>query len=79
VRLVVEQGMRPVVIGLVAGLVLAVVAWRAAAGLLFGVSPLDPVSLLGAATVLAAAGALACYVPARRTARVDPAVALRAE
>jgi predicted permease len=79
VRLVVEQGMRPVVIGLVAGLVLAVVAWRAAAGLLFGVSPLDPASLLGAATVLAAAGALACYVPARRTARVDPAVALRAE
>jgi len=71
--------MRPVAAGLLVGAVVALAAGRAAAGLLFGVSPFDPVSLLGAAALLAAAGALACYGPARRVARVDPAATLRGE
>jgi hypothetical protein len=79
VRLVVRQGMRPVALGLAVGAAAAAVAWQAAAGLLFGVSPLDPVSLAGAAALLAGVGALACYAPARRVARVDPALTLRGE
>ena len=78
-RLVVRQGMRPVVAGLVVGVAAAVVAARAAAGLLFGISPLDPITLLGAMALLASVGALACYGPARRIARVDPASSLRNE
>ena len=79
VALVVRQGMRPVGAGLLLGVAAAAVAWRGAAGLLFGVSPLDPASLLGAAVLLAGAGALACYAPARRVSRVDPAATLRTE
>jgi hypothetical protein len=78
-RLVVRQGMRPVVAGLVIGMIAAVVAARAAAGLLFGISPLDPLTLLGAVALLASVGAVACYGPARRIARVDPAASLRDE
>ncbi len=76
---VARQAMRPVALGLAAGAAGAALAWRAAAGLLFGVSPLDPVSLAGAAALLAGVGALACYAPARRVARVDPALTLRGE
>jgi ABC-type lipoprotein release transport system permease subunit len=47
--------------------------------LLFGVSPLDPVSFTAVPIVLATAAALASYLPARRTAAVDPVEALRAE
>jgi ABC-type antimicrobial peptide transport system permease subunit len=68
-----------VVVGLAVGVALALPAARAAAGLRFGVSPLDPVSLLGAALLLAAVAAAACYAPARRVARVDPAASLRSE
>ncbi len=79
VRLVAAQGMRPVAAGLAAGAVLAAGVGRGAGTLLFGVTPLDPVSVGGAALVLAAAAAAACVGPALRVARVDPADALRAE
>jgi ABC-type antimicrobial peptide transport system permease subunit len=75
--LVVGQGMRPVLAGLAAGAVGAAAAGQAAGALLFGVAPIDPVSLVGAAALLAAAGAVACYGPARRAARTDPAAAMR--
>jgi predicted permease len=78
-RLVVRQGLRPVLAGLAVGAVVALAGARAAAGLLFGVSPFDPVALAGAAGLLAAVAAAACYGPARRVARVDPASSLRAE
>ena len=71
------QGMRPVAIGLGIGIVSALVASRYLESLLFQVSPLDPVAYVGAAMLLAAAAAAACYLPARRAGRVEPAVALR--
>jgi ABC-type antimicrobial peptide transport system permease subunit len=77
--LVVRQEMRPVLAGVAAGTLGALLAGHAARGLLFGVTPFDPVSLAGAALLLGTAAAAACYGPARRASRVDPAGALRAE
>jgi len=47
--------------------------------LLFGISPLDPLTYAGVIAVLAAVSAIACWIPARRAALVDPAITLRAE
>src|SRR6185437_12947769 len=79
VGLLVREGMTPVVVGALAGAGASVVAAGAIRSLLFGVSPLDAVSLAGAPVVLAAVALLACYLPARRALRVDPLVALRDE
>jgi ABC-type antimicrobial peptide transport system permease subunit len=79
VSVVLRQGLRPVAAGLVVGGVASLAAARAARGLLFGVSPFDPVSLAAAAALLGAAAAVACWAPARRVAQVDPALSLRAE
>jgi predicted permease len=66
-------------VGLGLGLGAAAVLMRLMRTLLFGVSPLDPVSFTAVPIVLAVAAALASYLPARRTAAVDPVEALRAE
>ena len=73
------HGLRPVVVGLLLGLAAAVAATVSLRALLFGIAPLDPFSLGGVSLVLLLAATLACYLPARRAARVDPLVALRAE
>jgi predicted permease len=65
--------------GLIAGVVGALVTSRLFTTLLFQVSPVDPVSLVGAGALLLVVGALAAFVPARRATRVDPVQALRAD
>ena len=77
--LVVTQGMRLAVAGLFAGLVIAFAAMRLLSSLLFGVSPHDPVVFGGVSLILATVAILACYLPARWAARVNPLVALRYE
>ncbi|HVS02830.1 MAG TPA: FtsX-like permease family protein, partial [Thermoanaerobaculia bacterium] len=76
---VLGRALRPLGYGLVAGLVAAVAVSRLLRGLLYGVSPADPLTYTLAASVLVAAGAVAGWLPARRAARVDPAAILRSE
>ena len=77
--LVLRQGMAPVLAGLAAGLALALSLGRLGSSLLFEVPPHDVATLAAAAAVLTAAALLACALPARRAARIDPAQALRDE
>jgi putative ABC transport system permease protein len=78
-RLVVGEGLVLVALGLAAGLAGAAMLTRYLASLLFHVGRLDPLTYAAVAAVLAAAGALACWVPARRAMRVDPMTALRSD
>jgi ABC-type antimicrobial peptide transport system permease subunit len=78
-RMVLGQGGLLLVIGLAAGVVGALLASRLMQDLLFGVAPNDPATLVAVTLVMALAGITACWLPAARAARVDPAVALRAE
>jgi putative ABC transport system permease protein len=77
--LVIRQGMTLTVFGVLAGLSGAVVASHAIAALLFGVSRFDPVTYVGVAALLILVSGIACFVPARRAAWVNPVEALRAE
>lgn len=76
-RVVIAQGMWPVGFGTLAGVVGALGATSVMRSMLFGVTPLDPVSFVLAPVTLGGVALLACYLPARRALRVDPAVALR--
>ncbi|MCU1382860.1 MAG: hypothetical protein JWL71_1557 [Acidobacteria bacterium] len=78
-REVVAGGIRLTAIAVAIGLVAAVAMARLAAAVLFGVTPLDPAALAGAAFVLGAVSIAACYIPARRASRVDPVAALANE
>ncbi len=78
-RLVLRQGLTMTAIGAAIGLALALVASKLLASLLAGISPRDPLIYVLAPALLAAISLLACYIPARRAARVDPLVALRHE
>ena len=79
VALVLRQGMLPVSIGLAAGLAMAFAVMPFLRSQLVGVSPIDSISFAAASGVLALAAMLGCWIPARRAARVDPVIALRAE
>lgn len=77
VALLLRQGMLPVFLGAGAGIALAAAAAQVLRAMLFGLSPFDPLSFLGTAAILLAAGAIAAWIPARRAVRVDPMVTLR--
>lgn len=78
-RMVVRDGMTVAGAGVLVGVLAAFFTTRLAAGLLYGVSPRDPLTLAGVALTLLCMSALANYLPARRAARVDPLSALRQE
>jgi predicted permease len=77
--LVVRQGMVLAVTGCAIGLVLAAALTRLIASQLYGVTSVDPLTFMGVGLVLLTSALLACYLPARRAARIDPMVALRYE
>jgi len=77
--LVVRHGLALAVSGLALGLIIAAFATRFMSALLFNVAPNDPLTLAGVSLILAATSLAAASLPARRAARVDPAIALRAE
>jgi len=78
-RLVRRQGMTMVIIGVAVGLVLAVPVSTALRSQLFGIQPGDPATLVATTIVLIIVALIACYVPARRSAIVDPVETLRAQ
>jgi putative ABC transport system permease protein len=78
-RLVIRQGMTPVLIGIVIGLSAAFFLTRWMSSLLFRVSANDPLTFAGIALLLGAIALLACWLPARRATQVDPMIALRSQ
>jgi putative ABC transport system permease protein len=78
-RLIVGQGMKLALIGVVIGLAASLVVTRLMKTLLFGVSPADPLTFGVIVALLAGVALAACWLPARRATRVDPMVALRCE
>jgi predicted permease len=79
VRLVLANGSKLVVLGVVGGIVMTVAGSRIVDRFLFGVSVDDPFTLVSVVPVLCGVTLIACAIPARRAARVDPAIALRSE
>ena len=79
VRLVVRQGMLPVWLGLLIGILAALAFGRVMAGLLYGVSAYDPATIVVAGGVLVCAALVACAGPAMRASRSDPLQAIRYE
>jgi ABC-type antimicrobial peptide transport system permease subunit len=78
-RLVVGQGMKPVLFGLVAGLAAALALGRLIASQLYQVSAHSPLLFVGTIVLLGTAALLACLFPARRASRLNPVTALRTE
>jgi macrolide transport system ATP-binding/permease protein len=77
--LVLRDGLRPVFVGVAAGVLLSTGVSRVLSAMLFGLSPTDALSFAGVSFLLSGIALFACYVPARRAMRVDPMVALRYE
>jgi putative ABC transport system permease protein len=74
-----REGLRSTVVGVTIGLLLAAGLGKLVSGMLYRVSPFDPLVMAAAAAVLSAAAMVACYVPARRATRIAPLEALRSE
>lgn len=78
-KLVIGRGLGMASMGIVLGLVVSVGLTRFLAGLLYGVTAVDPTTFIGISIILLIVSILACYIPARRATKVDPLVALRYE
>ncbi len=76
-RLVLTRGLRLAAVGVIAGLVAAAIGTRALAAVLFGVAPLDPLTLATVSSGLVLLAVLACWIPAQRAAATDPSEMLR--
>ena len=77
--MILNQGVRTIVIGIAIGLVASLALTRTLSSLLFGVTATDPLTFAAVIALLIATALLACYIPARRATKVDPMVALRYE
>jgi len=77
--MILREGLVMTVVGLMVGLLLGLGVAKVSASMLYGVSPVDPVSIVATVALLGAASLLAGYIPARRAAKIDPMDALRYE
>jgi ABC-type antimicrobial peptide transport system permease subunit len=78
-RMILRQGLVLALLGLGIGLPAAFLLGRVLQGMLFGLSPADPATILGSSLLVIAVAVLAGYFPARRAIRIDPMTALRCE
>jgi ABC-type antimicrobial peptide transport system permease subunit len=78
-RLILGQGLAVAALGGMVGMAGAILGTRLLRSFLFGVTPQDPVTLIGVVLLLSVVAVLACWWPARRATKVDPMVALRCE
>jgi len=78
-KLVLRQGMKDVLLGLILGLIGSFLLTRWLSNSIFGLSPSDPVTFIAVAMLLLAVAFVACYLPARHATRIDPSTALRNE
>jgi predicted permease len=76
---IIREGFALTLIGLVVGFLLSLAVGRAISGVLYGITPTDPATYAGVFLLLTATSLLACYLPARRAARINPTSALRTE
>ena len=76
-RMILKEGGVLLAIGLVVGAAVAFFTARVIQGLLFGVAPNDPTTFTGVVVMMAAIGIVACWIPAVRAARIDPAITMR--